>query len=197
MEALQKTVVLGSLIYFIYGILNLIQIGVYLPPFPLRSFILLAILIVFVKTQQRTQDRLLWVVFSVWLSSYLFVSPLFLENFLSFAFLSYYVNQIMDIVIICNAILFFLTIVFMLRKVMLNKGFLIFLSIVFLAVIVFSLLLFSSLILGVIGFAVFLYLIIFKREVGDVQKTEERIALIIYGLGFMLIIDNITLLIYR
>ena len=83
MEQLRKVVVLGCLTYLLYGLISWFQLGVFLPPLPVKPFLFIGFAIFGLYNAIKSGIKTLDVSFYVWLIFISVINQSFLELLLS------------------------------------------------------------------------------------------------------------------
>src|SRR5690554_2394176 len=94
MEALRKTVVIGCLVYGLYGLVSLFDLGTFIPPIPFKPFLFSIFLIAYVSVSRKDFSPLLRISLLVWMMSLIFVGQYFVEFFFDYEMVDFYINNV-------------------------------------------------------------------------------------------------------
>src|SRR5690554_8204292 len=94
MEALRKTVIVGCLIYGLYGLMSLLQLGTFIPPLPIKPFLFSTFLIPYVMVSQKAFSPLLRISLLVWMTTLIFVGQYFVEFVFDHTTVDLYLNTV-------------------------------------------------------------------------------------------------------
>lgn len=83
MEQLRKVVAVGCLTYLLYGLISYFQLGVFLPPLPLKPFLFIGFAIFGIVNAVQSGIKKLDVLFYLWVMLISFFNQSFLELFFS------------------------------------------------------------------------------------------------------------------
>lgn len=97
METLRKTVNIGCLIYAVYGLISLVNLGVYVPPIPLKPILFIVFLVAYILVIKKATHRLLHLVFCILLLSMALTGQLLANTFLDYQATQFYQEAISPI----------------------------------------------------------------------------------------------------
>ena len=196
MEALRKTVVIGCLIYGLYGLVSLFDLGTFIPPIPFKPFIFIAFLIAYVSVSRNDFSPLLRISLLVWMMSLIFVGQYFVETFFDYEMVNFYINNVEPFVLM-GAISAFIAMVYKLVGEMGYRSIKFYLPIIISAAIIPLTIIVKDQIAfdwGMIIIAILFF--IFEKLKNGVTTEEkyEKILLVLNGVAAITIIERITYL---
>lgn len=197
MELIRKTSLIAALIYGLYGFFSYLNLGVYVPPFPLKPFLVLALLIAFVASSKIGVEKVLNFVFSAWLLSYAFVGQYLLETFLETSSVIFYLEYIEPFVRICSMLLFVIfAFLFSIKSIekLYQQYILIYIS---LLMVIFELSNIgqASFDWGIVVFAAFLFGFYRISKQSLMNVNSEGVMYAVNGLGVIILIERLSLII--
>jgi len=196
MEILRKTVIIACLIYGLYGVVSLLDLGVFIPPLPLKPFLFAVFLITYVSVSRKDFSPLLRIAVLVWMMTLIFVGQYFVEIFFDYATVDLYLNNVEPVVLI-GSIAAFITLVYKLVGEMGYRSFKYYLPIIISAVLIPLTIFFKDQIIfdwGIIVVALLLYVFDRLKKEVSTQDIYEKILVIIYGVAAITLIERITYL---
>ncbi|PKR80842.1 hypothetical protein CW751_08730 [Brumimicrobium salinarum] len=94
MEALRKVILIGCLIYGIYGLVSWFELGFFIPPFPIKPILFTVFLIAYILVSRADFSPLLRISLLIWMTSLIFVGQYFVELFFDYRTIDFYLNNI-------------------------------------------------------------------------------------------------------
>lgn len=194
MEQLRKVVAAGCLTYVLYGLISWFQLGVFLPPLPVKPFLFLGFVIFGLVNAIQAGVRVLDISFYLWLIFISVINQSFLELLLSTPQLMSFQGSI-EVVFQLMAVILFVTfnvlVILSLRKT--NKNFMLyFILLITLIILVFTLpnyvnLKVSTILMGTIYFI--------TNRFTDLNKnlSVERSVIIFTGVSLVEAVEMIAL----
>ncbi|PWH86793.1 hypothetical protein [Brumimicrobium oceani] len=194
MEALRKSVIIGSLIYGLYGLVSLFDLGTFIPPIPLKPFLFAAFLIAYVSVSRNDFSPLLRISLLVWMVSLIFVGQYFVEIFFDYEMVDFYINNVEPFVLM-GAIAAFIALTYMLVLEMGYRSTKFYLPLIISsAIIPLTIILKDQIVFdwGMILVAILFF--IFERLGKNEEREEkyEKILLVLNGVAVITIIERIT-----
>lgn len=194
MEALRKTVVIGCLIYGLYGLVSLFDLGTFIPPIPFKPFLFAAFLIAYVSVSRNDFSPLLRISLLVWMMSLIFVGQYFVETFFDYEMVDFYINNVEPFVLM-GAISAFIAMVYKLVGEMGYRSIKFYLPIVISAAIIPLTIIAKDQIVFDWGMIIVAFLFfIFERmkKGGSTEEKYEKMLLVLNGVAVITIIERIT-----
>lgn len=193
METLQKTVVIGCLIYGLYGLVSVLELGHFIPPLPLKPFLFIAFLFAFTVDDYKSLRRPLHSTLFVWLGALALTGQFFVETLFSYETTLYYLKHIESIVFIASMVSFALFVFFILKEIKPSLLLYFFFLIGFVFLFVFS---FSSLSYFIYNWTIVLaslFFYLFTRLKAEKRKEElEKPLLILYGVSVVKFMEQMV-----
>ncbi len=197
MEALRKTVIVACLIYGLYGLVSLFDLGTFIPPIPLKPFIFAAFLIAYVSVSRKDFSPLLRISLLVWMMTLIFVGQYFVEVFFDYETIDFYLNNVEPFVLM-GSITAFIALSYKLVEELAYRSFKYYLPIVISAVLIpLTILLKDQIVFdwGMIIIAFLFFIIERTDKAGATEEKYEKIFYVLYGVAAITIIERITYLI--
>src|SRR5690554_3601869 len=94
MENLRKTVLVGCLIYGLYGLTSLFNLGVFIPPLPLKPFLFTVFLFSYIFVSRQDFAPLLRISLLIWMTTLIFIGQYFIEVFFDYETVYFYLNNV-------------------------------------------------------------------------------------------------------
>lgn len=196
MEALRKTVIIGCLVYGLYGLISLFDLGVFIPPLPIKPFLFAIYLIVYVSVSRKDFSPLLRISLLVWMMTLIFVGQYFVEIFFDYATVDMYLNSV-EPVILMGSITAYIALVYKMVGEMGYTAIKYYLPIVISAALIPLTIVFKDQIvfdLGIITVAFMFFLFERLKKGGDTEDMHEKILYVLYGVAAITIIERVTYL---
>ena len=193
MEALYKTVVVSCLIYVLYGLMSFLELGHFIPPLPLKPFLFLIILVVFLVESFRTTFSTFNLLLILWLGTLILKGQFLIETFFNYDSILWYLEHLEPLVFYASIILFSLLILFFLKEIkasiILTYGFtLAVLSLMILSFYTENYFLYDW---GIVFTSLFIFVLSrFKANV--IGLVSEKPLIILYGVGVINVIEQVT-----
>src|SRR5690554_5758828 len=178
MEILRKTVIIGCLIYGVYGIVSLIQLGQFIPPIPIKPFVFAAFLIVYVSVSRQDFSPLLRISFLIWMMSLIFVGQYFVEILFDYSTVDFYLNNVEPFVLM-GSIAAFIALVYKLVGELRYQSFKYYLLIVISALIIPITILIKDQIIFDYGIILIAFLFFIFERMKKLADTEEKVEKIL------------------
>lgn len=196
MEALRKTVIIGCLIYGLYGIVSLIDLGTFVPPIQLKPFLFAAFLIAYVSVSRKDFSPLLRISLLVWMMTLIFVGQYFVEVFFDHDTVDLYINSVEPFVLM-GSITAFIAMTYKLVVELGYRSLKLYLPIIVSAALIPLTILFKDQIVfdwGMVSVAL-LFFVFERMKNGAVTEDKyEKILFVLYGVSVITIIERITYL---
>lgn len=106
MEKLRKTVIIGCLIYGLYGLISWLDVGVFVPPIPLKPFLFATFFVFFVYDDYQGHLTVLNISFLIWLATLVFIGQYLVETFFDYNTVDLYINTIEPYILLGSMISF-------------------------------------------------------------------------------------------
>ena len=196
MEALKKTVIIGCLVYGLYGLVSLIDLGVFIPPLPVKPFLFAAFLIAYVSVSRKDFSPLLRISMLVWMMTLIFVGQYFVETFFDYTTVDTYLNNV-EPVILMGSIAAFIALVYKLVSEMGYTSVKYYLPIVISAALIPLTILFKDQIVfdwGIIVIAFVFFLFERLKKENSTEEMHEKILYVLYGVAAITVIERVTYL---
>jgi hypothetical protein len=196
MEALRKTVLVGCLIYGLYGLMSLFLLGTFIPPLPIKPFIFAAFLIAYVLVSRQDFSPLLRISLLVWMVTLIFVGQYFVEFFFDYQTVDFYINNVEPFVLM-GSISAFVALVYKLVGEIGYRSIKYYLPIVISAALIPLTILFKDQIVFDWGMVlvVFLFFVFERTNKGSLTEDKyEKILNVLNGVAVITIIERITYL---
>lgn len=103
METIRKVSNISVLIYFLYGIISWINLGEFIPPFPLFPLIVVVFIVAFIFKQQKKDS--FYYLHLLFLLTFLFIDTRLIESFLNYNIISFFNHNIIPYVRYLNLLL--------------------------------------------------------------------------------------------
>lgn len=196
MEALRKTVSIGCLIYGIYGLVSLFDLGTFIPPIPIKPFIFAAFLIAYVLVSRQDFSPLLRISLLIWMMSLIFVGQYFVEIFFDYETVNFYINNVEPFVLM-GSIAAFIGMIYKLVGEMGYRSFKFYSPIIISAGIIPLTILFKDQIVfdwGMIIIALLFFIFDRTKSTTEIEEKYEKILYVLYGVSVVTAIERITYL---
>ena len=196
MEALRKTVIIGCLVYGLYGLVSLFDLGVFIPPLPIKPFLFAVFLIVYISVSRQDFSPLLRISLLVWMTTLVFVGQYFVEFFFDYSTVDMYINNV-EPVILMGSIAAFIALVYKLVSEMGYTSIKYYLPIVISAALIPLTILFKDKIVfdwGIVVIAFLFFLFDRLKKEGSTEEMHEKILYVLYGVAAITVIERITYL---
>lgn len=196
MEKLRKTVLSGALIYALYGLISLFNLGVFIPPIPLKPFLFSAFLLAYVLVSRQDYSPLLRISLLIWMMSLIFVGQYFVEIFFDVKTIDFYLNNVEPFVLI-GSITAFIAFTYKIVSEMNYSSYQYYLPIIISsAIIPLTIILKDQIVFdwGMIAVAILIF--VFER-INKEQNTEEKLEKVLYvlnGVAAITLIERVTYL---
>lgn len=197
MEALRKTVIIGCLIYGLYGLVSLFDLGTFIPPLPIKPFLFAAFLIAYVSVSREDFSPLLRISLLVWMMTLIFVGQYFVEIFFDYATVENYINNVEPFVLM-GSITGFIAMTYKLVGELEYRSFKYYLPVVISAALIPLTIYVKDQIIFDWGMVIVAFLFfLFERveKTGATEDKYEKIFFVLYGVAVITIIERITYLI--
>lgn len=197
MEALRKTVIVGCLIYGLYGLMSLLQLGTFIPPLPIKPFLFAAFLITYVVVSQKDFSPLLRISLLVWMTTLIFVGQYFVEFFFDHTTVDLYLNNV-EPVVLMGSVAAFIALVYKLIREMGYRSMQYYLPLIISLAIIPLTILFKDQFAfdwGIIIVAFLLFLFERLKKASSTEEIHEKILFVIYGVAVITVIERMTYLI--
>nr|WP_299206173.1 hypothetical protein [uncultured Brumimicrobium sp.] len=197
MEALRKTVIVGCLIYGLYGLMSLLQLGTFIPPLPIKPFLFATFLITYVMVSQKDFSPLLRISLLVWMTTLIFVGQYFVEFFFDHTTVDLYLNNV-EPVVLMGSVAAFIALVYKLIREMGYKSMQYYLPLIISLAIIPLTILFKDQFAfdwGIIIVAFLLFLFERLKKASSTEEIHEKILFVIYGVAVITVIERMTYLI--
>lgn len=195
MENLRKTVNICCLIYGVYGLISLVQLGTFVPPIPLRPILFLVLLIFYVlRTKMIMKSALSEFIFLLWLTSMVFVGPYFMESWGRFETVSYFYGHVEPIIRVVSSITFSIVIIFLCYHKKYKSWLFYLLVLVAICFIPYSFRSHSASDWGMIGIIFLSFLANFLTKHSKIREGWMEKSLVLNGVGIILLIERLTFL---
>lgn len=196
MENLRKTVLVGCLIYGLYGLVSLFDLGVFIPPLPLKPFLFAVFLIVYISVSRQDFSPLLRISLLVWMTSLVFVGQYFVEVFFEYSMVDFCLNNV-EPFILMGSIAAFIALVYKLVGEMGYTALKYYLPILISATLIPLTIFFKDQIIfdwGIVTIAVLLYTFDRLKKGASTEEMHEKILIVMYGVAAITVIERITYL---
>ncbi|RYM32071.1 hypothetical protein ERX46_15420 [Brumimicrobium glaciale] len=196
MEALRKTVIIGCLIYGLYGLVSLFDLGTFIPPIPIKPFVFAAFLIAYVSVSRQDYSPLLRIGLLIWMMTLIFVGQYFVEIFFDYDMVDFYVNNVEPFVLM-GSVAAFIAMTYKLVGELGYRSIKYYLPIVISAALIPLTIIFKDQIVfdwGMVIVAFFFF--VFERTNKAVVTDDkyEKIFYVLNGVAVITIIERITYL---
>src|SRR5690554_523436 len=194
MDKLQKTVIIGTLIYGLYGLISLFDLGVFIPPLPLKPFLFVLFLFSYILVSQQDFSPLLRISLLIWMTTLVFVGQYFVETFFDYATVDFYLNNVEPFILI-GSITAFIILVYQLVNEIGYTSLKYFTPIAIAVLLIPLTLLIKNQIIfdwGMIIIAVLFF--IFERSKKEQTTAEKHVKILtlLYGISAITIIERVT-----
>jgi hypothetical protein len=196
MEALRKTVTVGCLIYGLYGLVSLFDLGVFIPPFPIKPFLFATFLISYILVSREDFSPLLRISLLVWMTTLVFVGQYFVEIFFDYSTVDFYINNVEPFVLM-GSIAAFIALVYKLVSEMGYTRLKFYLPLVISAALIPLTIFIKDQIIfdwGIIAVAFLLFIFNRLKKGTSTEEMHEKILFVLYGVAAITIIERITYL---
>ncbi|HLV41722.1 MAG TPA: hypothetical protein VKY37_05560 [Brumimicrobium sp.] len=196
MEVLRKAVIIGCLVYGLYGLVSLFDLGVFIPPLPIKPFLFAAFLIVYVSVSRQDFSPLLRISLLVWMMTLIFVGQYFVETFFDYTTVDLYLNNV-EPVILMGSIAAFIALVYKLVSEIGYTSLKYYLPIVISAALIPLTIIFKDQIVfdyGIITVALMLFLVERLKKENSTAEMHDKILYILYGVATITVIERATYL---
>jgi hypothetical protein len=194
MEQLRKVVAVGCLTYVLYGLISWFQLGVFLPPLPIKPFIFLGFAIFGLVSAARSGLKALDVSFYLWLVLISVTNQSFLELFVSTPQIITFQDNVevfFQLIAVVLFIVFNVLIIFSLRKVKLSFA-IYFLILTALVILIFTMPSYVSLKESIIIMAI-IYFLSNRFISTTLNNSVERTVILLTGIALIEAIELIAL----
>lgn len=196
MEALRKTITIGCLIYGLYGLISLFDLGTFIPPLPVKPFLFAAFLIAYVSVSRQDFSPLLRISLLVWMMALIFVGQYFVEVFFDYEMTDFYLNNVEPFVLM-GSIAAFIAMNYKLVGEMGYRSLKYYLPIIISAAIIPLTIVFKDQLVfdwGMITLAFLFFIFERTSKVNNREEKNEKILYVLYGVSVITIIERITYL---
>ena len=194
MEQLRKVVVLGCLTYLLYGLISWFQLGVFLPPLPVKPFLFIGFAIFGLYNAIKSGIKTLDVSFYVWLIFISVINQSFLELLLSTPQIMTFQDLIEVVFQLIAVILFIVVNTFVILYFKrINPIFVIyFLVLISFVIMIFALPSYVGLKESSIGMGI-LYFLTSRFTVDKLIDSVEKTIIVFAGVAFIEVLELIAL----
>jgi hypothetical protein len=196
MEALRKTVIIGCLIYGLYALVSLFDLGTFIPPIPIKPFVFAAFLIAYVSVSRQDYSPLLRIGLLIWMMTLIFVGQYFVEIFFDYDMVDFYVNNVEPFVLM-GSVAAFIAMTYKLVGELGYRSIKYYLPIVISAALIPLTIIFKDQIVfdwGMVIVAFFFFVFERTNKVVVTDDKYEKIFYVLNGVAVITIIERITYL---
>lgn len=196
MEVLRKTVIISCLIYGLYGLLSLLNLGVFIPPLPIKPLLYILFLLVYIAVSRYDYSPLLRIALLIWMTSLVFVGQYFVELIFDYTTVDFYLNNVEPFVLM-GSIAAFILLVYKLASEMGYTSLKYYLLISIAAALIPLTILVKDRIVfdwGISAVAFLFYLFEWFRKEVEMEEMHEKILFVLYGVAIITVIERVTYL---